>query len=96
MFQGFIVDTPSSLSNARPSKCSLKNTLAAMFICIVSWEIFDVQLRCQNSQDGVCGRVFNHSELFRVSSLSIVLTRKVPIRATKMNQVIATKNASGV
>ena len=96
MFQGFIVDIPSSLSNARPSKCRLKNALAAMFICKVLWEIFDVQLRCQNSQDGVCGRVFNHTELFRVSSPSIVLTRKVPIRETKMNKVIATKNASGV
>ena len=42
MFQRFVVDIPSNLSNARPPKCSLKKALAVKFVCNVSWEIFDV------------------------------------------------------
>ena len=41
---------PSSLSNARPSKCSLKNALASMFICNMSHGRFLTSLRCQNSK----------------------------------------------
>lgn len=82
-----------SLSNARPSKCSLKNALATMFICNMSHGRFLTSLCCQNSKMASAEQFSITPYCFEPEHSS---NEESSNRATKMNQVIGTKNASGI